>query len=93
MVKNGRVFRDHGTLKSGVSHKWFDELSRLIEWFLCTDSHGRGPKTIIGSMSRRDEWNKLIFGVTIQIQESWKFCCVTRTNWWNELNFSMLIQI
>ena len=40
MVKKGWGFRDHGTLKSGVSHKWFDELSRLIEWFLCTDSHG-----------------------------------------------------
>ena len=38
MLKNGRGFRDHGTLKSDVSHKWFDELSRLIEWFLCTDS-------------------------------------------------------
>ena len=31
---------DHGTLKSGVSHKWFDELSKLIEWFLCTDNDG-----------------------------------------------------
>ena len=40
MVKNGQGFRDHGTLKSGVSHKRFDELSRLIEWFLCTDSDG-----------------------------------------------------
>ena len=29
---------DQGTLKSGVSHKWFDELSRLIEWFLYADS-------------------------------------------------------
>ena len=31
IIKNGWGFRDHGTLKSGVSHKWFDELSRLIE--------------------------------------------------------------
>ena len=38
--KMRRGFRDHGTLKSGASHKWFDELSRLIEWFLCTDSGG-----------------------------------------------------
>ena len=30
----------HGTLKSGASHKWLDELSRLIEWFLSTDSDG-----------------------------------------------------
>ena len=29
---------DQGTLKSGVSYKWFDELSRLIEWFLYADS-------------------------------------------------------
>ena len=27
-----------GNYKSGVSYKWFDELSRLIEWFLHTDS-------------------------------------------------------
>ena len=40
MVKKGWGFRDHGTLKSGVSHKWFDELSRLNECFLCTDSDG-----------------------------------------------------
>ena len=31
---------DHGTLKSGVSHKWFDELSILIKWFLHADSDG-----------------------------------------------------
>ena len=35
MAKNGRGLLEHGTLKSGVSHKWFDELSILIEWFLC----------------------------------------------------------
>ena len=35
IVKNGQ---DHGTLKSGVSHKWFDELSKLVEWFLHVDS-------------------------------------------------------
>ena len=27
-----------GTLKSGASHKWFDESSRLTEWFLHGDS-------------------------------------------------------
>ena len=42
MVKNGWGFRDHRTLKSVVSRKWFDELSRLNEWFLCTDSNGMG---------------------------------------------------
>ena len=26
IVKNDQGFIDHGTLKSGVSHKWFDEL-------------------------------------------------------------------
>ena len=40
MIKNRWGFRDHGTLKLGVSHKWFDELCRLIEWFLWTDSFG-----------------------------------------------------
>ena len=30
--------RSNETLKSGASHKWFDELSRLIEWFLRGDS-------------------------------------------------------
>ena len=33
-----RPFRSYGTLKSGASHKWFDESSRLIEWFLYGDS-------------------------------------------------------
>ena len=37
MLKNGWDLSDHGTLKSGVSHKWFDESSRLIEWFLHAD--------------------------------------------------------
>ena len=32
VVKNGQVPKDC------VSHKWFDELSRLIEWFLHADS-------------------------------------------------------
>ena len=39
MLKNGKAL-DYETRKSGVSHKWFDELRRLIEWFLCTDSDG-----------------------------------------------------
>ena len=38
MLKNGRDLLDQGTLKSCVSHKWFDELRRLIEWFLYADS-------------------------------------------------------
>ena len=29
---------DNGTLISSVSHKWFNEMSRLIEWFLHVDS-------------------------------------------------------
>ena len=40
MVKNGQGFEDHGTLKSDASHKWFDKLRRLVEWFFCTDSDG-----------------------------------------------------
>ena len=31
-------FRSYETLKSGASHIWFDESSRLIEWFLHVDS-------------------------------------------------------
>ena len=37
MVKKRWGFRDHGTLKAGVSHKWFDQVSTLIGWFLCTE--------------------------------------------------------
>ena len=40
MFKNRWDLIDHGTLKSGVSHKWFDELSRLIKWFLHANSDG-----------------------------------------------------
>ena len=37
MVKNGWGLIDHGIFKSGVCRKWFDELSRLIEWYLHAD--------------------------------------------------------
>ena len=40
MIKTEWGLIDHGTLKSGVSHKWFDELSILIECFLHADSDG-----------------------------------------------------
>ena len=40
MVKNRWGITDYGTHKSGVSHNWFDELSRLIEWYLLADSDG-----------------------------------------------------
>ena len=40
IVKNGWGVIDYGTLKSGVSHKGFDELSRWIERFLHADSDG-----------------------------------------------------
>ena len=33
MLKNGRDILDQGILKSGVSHKWFDESSKLVESF------------------------------------------------------------
>ena len=39
--ENGQGLIDHGTLESGVSDKWFDKLSRLIEWFVHADSDGR----------------------------------------------------
>ena len=35
IVKNRWGLIDHGALKSSISHKWFDELSRLVEIFLC----------------------------------------------------------
>ena len=38
MVKNGQCLIVHGT--PGVSHKWFDKFSRLIERFLHADSDG-----------------------------------------------------
>ena len=40
MVKNERSFLDHGTLKSDVSYKRCDELSKFIERFLLGDSDG-----------------------------------------------------
>ena len=40
VVKNGQSVKDRRILKPGISHKWFDELSRLIEWFLHDDSDG-----------------------------------------------------
>ena len=33
----GEIFRSYGTLKPVASYKWFDELRRLIEWFLHYD--------------------------------------------------------
>ena len=38
MVKNGQDLIDYGTLKSGLYHKCFDELNRLIKLFLHADS-------------------------------------------------------
>ena len=34
MGKNGRDLLDRGTIKSGVSHRSFNESRRLTEWFL-----------------------------------------------------------
>ena len=39
MLKDGRDLLDYGTLKSTVSHKWFDESSWLTELFLNADSY------------------------------------------------------
>ena len=38
VVKNWRGLKDLCTLKPGISHKSFDELSRLTELFLHPDS-------------------------------------------------------
>ena len=40
MAKNGQGVIDHGTLRTGVPHKWFDVVSRLVEWILHADSDG-----------------------------------------------------
>ena len=40
IVKNEGDLMDHGTLKLGVSLKWFHELSRLIEQFMHGDIDG-----------------------------------------------------
>ena len=38
MLKNGWDLLGQETLESSVSNKWFDELSRLIEWLLHVSS-------------------------------------------------------
>ena len=38
LSKLGKNLKNHGTLKSGVFHKWYDELSILIKWFFHVDS-------------------------------------------------------
>ena len=38
VVKNEKGLKDRGTVKPNTSHKWFDELSRLTEWFVHADS-------------------------------------------------------
>ena len=44
VAKNGWDLKDPVTLKPGIiSHKWFDELSRLTEWFLHADINAGGP--------------------------------------------------
>ena len=43
-AKDGWDFLDHETLKLGVFPKWFDEWSRLIEWYL----HAGSDRTIFG---------------------------------------------
>ena len=55
MAKNWQDLLDHETLKSGVSHKWLDELSRLIEWFLHADFDG----IITGLTANSNAWSKL----------------------------------
>ena len=40
MVRYGQGLIDHRTLKSGGFYIWFEELSRLIEWFLHDDGNG-----------------------------------------------------
>ena len=58
MVKNGGDLIDHGTLKPGVSHKWLEKLSRLIEWFLLADSDR--ITTLLISGGNRQLWSYLL---------------------------------
>ena len=47
IVKNGwGLIRPYGTLKSRASHKWFDELSRLIKWLLHADNNGDSQSVV-----------------------------------------------
>ena len=58
-VKNEWGLIEHGTLKLGVSHKWFDELSILTEWFLHADINGIilfSMNTPIYSVSLTSKW-------------------------------------
>ena len=36
MLKNGQNLLDHETQRSGISHKWFDESSMLINFSMLT---------------------------------------------------------
>ena len=40
-IKKSSHLIDHGTLESGISCKWCDKFSRLIEWFVYADGNGR----------------------------------------------------
>ena len=39
-MEKGWSFIDYGTLKLGVSHKWLNEFTRVIKWYLYTESDG-----------------------------------------------------
>ena len=79
-----RVLIDHGTLKSGVSDKWFDELSRLVKLFSYVDIDGiiGGPVQLYlaGFFRKSSLWAKttkiefflyLDFWLETQLNENW----------------------
>ena len=55
-------------LKSGVSHKWFDDLSRSTEWFLCTDSDGMIFGLISNQLCIFDIYFVLILSIWLTIK-------------------------
>ena len=87
MVKNGQGLIDHGTLKSGVSHKWFDELSRSIEWFLPGIFPSTFPQPVNGSKNSILNWvmklNLYMFFSSLFLKHPWK-------NFWSICLFFLL---
>ena len=83
VAKNGcghSVFR---TLKLAVSQGKMNEMNWFLAcWykFMKTKSYFNNFLVVVLKSGPFRSWNS-------------KICCITRTNWWNELIFCMLIQI
>ena len=64
MLENGRGLLDHETVKSDVSHKWFDALIRLTGWFFHADSDGGESSLYL--------WHLIYLGNFLFLSYSWK---------------------